>query len=100
MVVKDFRAAGLPAAEVAIMAFTHMITQHAYKVTPRDIEGLRSYGLFDEEILDIAAAAAARNFFSRLLDAIGAEPDPAYQELDPAMRETLTVGRPLKPKAS
>lgn len=100
MVVKDFRAAGLPAIEVAIMALTHKITQHAYKVTSRDIEELRSHGLSDEEILDLTAAAAARNFFSRLLDAIGAEPDQAYQEMDPEMREALTVGRPLKPKPS
>lgn len=100
MVVKDFRAAGLPAIEVAIMALTHKITQHAYKVTSRDIDELRSHGLSDEEILDLTAAAAARNFFSRLLDAIGAEPDQAYQEMDPEMREALTVGRPLKPKPS
>jgi alkylhydroperoxidase family enzyme len=97
MVVKDFRAAGLPAIEVAIIALTHKITQHAYKVTSRDIEDLRSHGLSDEEILDITAAAAARNFFSRLLDAIGAEPDAAYQELEPALREALTVGRALPP---
>lgn len=97
MVVKDFRAAGLPEAEVAIMAFAHMITRHAYKVTPRDIEDLRSHKLSDEEILDIAAAAAARNFFSRLLDAIGAEPDPAYQEMESGIRDVLTVGRPLPP---
>jgi len=100
MVVKDFRAAGLPAIEVAIIALTHKITQHAYKVTSRDIEDLRSHGLSDDEILDITAAAAARNFFSRLLDAIGAEPDQAYQEMDPEMREALTVGRPLRPKPS
>lgn len=96
-IVKDFRTAGLPETDVAIMAFAHKITQHAYKVTPRDIEGLRSHGLSDEEILDIAAAAAARNFFSKLLDAIGAEPDAAYQELEPALREALTVGRALPP---
>ena len=100
MVVKDFRAAGLPAIEVAIIALTHKITQHAYKVTSRDIEELRSHGLSDDEILDIIAAGAARNFFSRLLDAIGAEPDQAYQEVDPEMREALTVGRPLSPKPS
>lgn len=97
MIVKDFRAAGLPAIEVAIIALTHKITQHAYKVTSRDIEELRSHGLSDEEILDITAAAAARNFFSRLLDAIGAEPDQAYQKVEPALREALTVGRALPP---
>jgi alkylhydroperoxidase family enzyme len=96
-IVKDFRTAGLPEVDGAIMALAHKITQHAYKVTPRDIEELRSHGLSDEEILDIVVAAAARNFFSKLLDAIGAEPDAAYQELEPALREALTVGRALPP---
>jgi hypothetical protein len=30
-----------------------------------------------------------------VLDAVGAEPDPAYRALDPAVRDALTVGRPI-----
>lgn len=41
--------------------------------------------------------AAWRNFFSKLLDAVGAEPDAAYQELESALREALTVGRAFPP---
>jgi hypothetical protein len=40
-------------------------------------------------------AAAARSFFSKTLDALGVEPDASYAELDPALRDALTVGRPL-----
>ena len=40
-------------------------------------------------------AAAARCFFSTVLDAVGAQPDAAYRELDAPLREALTVGRPI-----
>jgi alkylhydroperoxidase family enzyme len=94
-IVQDVRTAGLPSPEVAMIEFVHKLTRHAYKIVPRDIDELRSHGFTDEEILDIAAAGAARNFFSRLLDAVGAEPDPAYREVEPTLREALIVGRPL-----
>ena len=79
-----------------MLAFAEKIIQHAYKVTPRDIEGLRSHGFADVEILDMAAAASARSFFSKLVDALGAEPDPAYQALESNLREALAVGRPYR----
>ncbi len=46
-------------------------------------------------VLDVILAAAARCFFSSVLDAVGAEPDVAFQSLDPAVRDALTVGRPI-----
>jgi hypothetical protein len=41
---------------------------------------VRSQGLTDPEIFDVALAAAARSFFSKSLDAMGAQPDPEYTE--------------------
>jgi hypothetical protein len=49
----------------------------------------------DDEIFDVAAAAAARCFFSKLIDAMGAQADTAYNALEPDLREALTVGRPI-----
>ena len=46
------------------------------------MQGLRDHGFTDAEIFDIAAAAAARCFFSKLLDALGAEADGAYDFLE------------------
>ena len=43
----------------------------------------------------MAAAAAARCFFSKLLDAVGAQADSTFKDLDPALRSALTVGRPI-----
>lgn len=91
----DFRNAGLEPAEIAMIAFAKKMTQHAYRMTQKDIDELRAHGFSDPEILDIAAAAAARNFFSKLMDALGAEPDPEYLKLEEGLRQTLAVGRPF-----
>ncbi len=40
--------------------------------------------------------AAARSFFSKVLDAVGAEPDERYRGLEEGLRQTLTVGRPFR----
>lgn len=94
-IVRDFRTAGLPPNEVAMLEFAVKLTDHAYKVTPRDMDGLRAHGFTDEEIIDIAAAAAVRNFISKLVDALGAEPETSAGELEPELREALDVGARL-----
>lgn len=40
-------------------------------------------------------AAAVRSFFSKVLDAVGAEPDPASGELASELRDVLSIGRPF-----
>lgn len=77
------------------MAFAEKVARRADEITAADVEGLRSHGYRDEEIFDLAAAAAARCFFSTLLDALGVEPDSSFRDLDPALRQALTVGRPV-----
>lgn len=67
----------------------------ATAVTQADIDRLRSLGLADSDILDVILAAAVRCFFSKVLDAAGIQPDAAYAELPPELRDTLTVGRPI-----
>jgi alkylhydroperoxidase family enzyme len=94
---RDYRSAGLEPVDVAVMAFAEKIALHAYKVTPDDIAALRRHGLSDTDVLDVALTAAARCFFSKLLDAIGAEPDAEYLDLEDSLRRTLTVGRPFGP---
>jgi uncharacterized peroxidase-related enzyme len=76
-IARDFRDAGLAPLEVAVMAFAEKIALHAYAVTDSDVDQLRTLGLGDAEILDVALAAAARSFFGKTLDALGCEPDEA-----------------------
>ena len=91
-IVKDHRTAGLTDQEVAVLDFALKLTDDAHKITGRDVDRLRAVGLSDEEIVDVAAAAAQRNFASRLYDALGAEPDEAYRQLEPSLVGTLDVG--------
>jgi uncharacterized peroxidase-related enzyme len=88
---------GLDDTDAAIMEFAAKVAADAASITREDVQRLRDVGLRDDEIVDVVLAAAARGFFSTVLDALGAEPDSVYNELDPALRDALTVGRPLNP---
>jgi len=94
-IVRDYPTAGLAAADVAMLAFAEKVTLHAYKVTEDGVDELRGYGFTDAEILDIVLTAAARNFYSRVVDAVGAAPDPEYLNLEVGLRQALAVGRPF-----
>jgi uncharacterized peroxidase-related enzyme len=87
--------AGLDETEAAVSALAEKVVRDASSVTQADVDGLRALGLDDAEIVDVVLAAAARCFFSKAVDALGALPDAAFMELDPALREFLTVGRPI-----
>ena len=80
----------------AVMELAAKVARDATTVTAGDIARLRALGLSDPEILDVVAAASARCFFSKTLDALGAEPDAAYRELDAGLVDALVVGRPIE----
>jgi uncharacterized peroxidase-related enzyme len=94
-IVSDTPESPLEPRERAMMAFVEQVVLNADRITPADVDGLRSHGYRDEEIFDIAAAATARCFFSKLLDALGVQPDASFNEMDPTLRQLLTVGRPV-----
>jgi uncharacterized peroxidase-related enzyme len=95
-VATDHHSAGLDAVDVAVMDLAEKVAGDATSVTQEDVDGLRALGLSDAEITDVVLAAAGRCFMSKVVDALGALPDHAYAErLDPALREALTVGRPI-----
>lgn len=91
----DHSSAGLEQVDIAIMDLAEKVARDATSVTREDVARLRELGVDDAGILDIVLAAAARAFFSKTLDALGAEPDSAYSTLDPSLRDQLTVGRPI-----
>lgn len=83
-------------AEIAIMAFARKIARDASKITRGDVEALtKIHGLSDEDVFDIVAIASARCFFTKILDALGSEPDVSFMQLDSEFRQSLTVGRPI-----
>jgi uncharacterized peroxidase-related enzyme len=91
---RDYRTAGLPANEVAMLAYAEKVATDASRITAADIEELRSHGFTDVQISDIALCASMRCFMSRFFDAVGASPEPHFIDPDPEFRAAMTVGKP------
>src|SRR5262249_48960647 len=82
--------------DVSIMDFAEKVAKDATSVTESDVDVLRGHGLDEREIFQIVLAAAARCFFSTVLDATGTEPDAQFRtNMDPGLQEVLTVGRAI-----
>ena len=95
-IATDHRDAGLDATEVAIMDFADKVARDATAITAGDVDQLRAHGLSDVDVFQVALAAAARCFFSSVIDAVGAEPDSAYHvSVESELRRVLTVGRAI-----
>lgn len=89
----------LTAAEKEMLRYARRIAEDASQVTADDVARLKAHGLDDGEIFDIAAAVAGRAFLTKLLDALGSAPDRDFERLSTAMRDALTVGRPISTAA-
>lgn len=85
----------LDPADAAVVRLASKVAAGAAAMSPDDLDELRDLGWSDAQILDVVLAAAARCFFSTVLEAVGAQPDAAYRALDPELRDGLTVGRPI-----
>jgi uncharacterized peroxidase-related enzyme len=82
-------------AEAALVRFARQIAKDASRVTSGQVQALKRFGFSDAEIFDIAATAAGRAFFAKVLDALGVEPDSPLRSLDATFRDPLAVGRPI-----
>lgn len=86
----------LTAAELAMMDYARQIARDASKITSGQVEALKTiHGFSDAEIFDIAAIAASRCLFTKILDALGSEPDAGFMDIDAELRRALTVGRSI-----
>jgi len=93
--VSDHHAAGLDEVDVAVMDLAAKVARDATSVTQADVDRLRDLGLSDADVLDVVLAATARCFFSKTLDALGTPADAKYNALPLALRDAVTVGRPI-----
>ncbi|MEJ2130316.1 MAG: peroxidase-related enzyme [Gammaproteobacteria bacterium] len=94
-VANDTDVSALTEAEAAMVKFARKVARDAAAITAGDVAVLRKHGFADEEIFDIVATAAARAFFTKVLDGLGAEPDSIYGEMDETFRKSLAVGGPI-----
>lgn len=87
--------ASLTAAEAGLMRFAHAVARDASAVTAADVEELKGYGFCDAEVFDVVAVVAGRAFFTKVVESLGVGSEAALRNLDPELRESLTVGRPV-----
>ena len=85
----------LSAAEAAMMSFARRVAQDATAITSGEVARLKQHGFTDAEIFDIAATAAARAFWTKVIEALGVEADAPFRAMDYELRKALTVGRPV-----
>jgi len=94
------RLAGvLSEPEQAVVEFARQVARDAASVSAAHIRSLEKHGYTSAEIFDIAATAAGRAFFTKLLDALGVRPDSSFLACDEAFRRALTVGRAIDSEA-
>ena len=74
-VARNYRDAGLPPEEVAMMDYAVKLSTDAAAMNDDDTQRLRDVGFSDREIADITLAATARNYFSRALLALAVDLD-------------------------
>jgi uncharacterized peroxidase-related enzyme len=87
--------AGLDEADVAVVELARKVAVDASTVTQEDVDRCREAGLGDGEVFDVILAAAVRAFFTKVLDASGVQPDAAFRDLDPELRDALTFERAI-----
>lgn len=95
-IVRGPASSVLDETDSLIVEFAAKVAEDATAVTEEDIERLQAAGLSDRDIFDVVLAAAARSFFTKVIDATGTLADSVYMEMDPGLRDALTVGRPIE----
>jgi uncharacterized peroxidase-related enzyme len=92
---RDHHDADLDELDVSVMDLAAKVARDATSVTEDDVDRLRRHGLSDADVVAVVAAAAARSFFAKTLDALGVGADALYAELDPDLRDALVFARPI-----
>jgi len=95
-IAADPSGATLDATDRAIMDFAARVATDATTVTAEDVDRLRAQGLDDGDVVSIVFAAAARSFFTKVLDGLGVQADAELGDtFDSDVRQQVTVGRPI-----
>ena len=88
----------LSPVDAAVARLADTVVADAPGMSDADLDELRGLGFDDGQLLDVILTAAARCFFSTVLDATGTQPDhDIAAELPAEIRRALTVGRPISP---
>ena len=72
---KDYREADLDEKTRALMDFAVQVTADQHSVVQGTLDGLRGHGWKDEEILRAVHIIGFFNYYTRMVDALGVEPE-------------------------
>jgi len=61
-----------------VLDFAHKLTLSPSKMSAADVEGLRALGLDDGAIHDVVQVAALFNYYDRLADGLGIDPESDF----------------------
>jgi uncharacterized peroxidase-related enzyme len=78
LISQNYRAADLPARQVAMLDFAVKLTEAPAKMVEEDRQNLRDAGFSDRDIWDIAAVAAFYNMSNRIAAATEMRPNREY----------------------
>ena len=78
----DLAAAPVTDAERVLLQWVELLTRHAYKNTPEDVQRVRDAGWTEPQIAEGVYITALFAFFNRVADAFGLE-DPGYTSMQP-----------------
>ena len=71
----DYRRADLSAADRRMLDFAVRLTRSPRESSSADVEALREVGFSDVAIHDIAQVTALFNYYNRLAEGLGVEPE-------------------------
>ncbi len=95
-IAEEPSGSALGAQDRAVYAFAAKVAHDAASVEQADVDALHDVGLSDADVADVVLAAAARAFFTKVLDGLGAQLDrPTAASFAPALLESMVVGRPV-----
>jgi uncharacterized peroxidase-related enzyme len=77
--MRDYRGAPLGDADRAMLDFARKLTEAPSTMERADVERLREHGFDDGAIHDIVQVAALFNYYDRLADGLGVEPEPEWR---------------------
>ena len=95
-IAADPSGAALSDQDRTVYLFAGKVAVDASSIQQDDVDALRAHGLTDVDVADVVFAAAARCFFARVLDGLGAELDvQTAQAFAPDIMASMVVGRPV-----
>jgi uncharacterized peroxidase-related enzyme len=94
-IAEDPSGAALSVEDRAVYDFAARVATDAASIGRSDVDRLRALGLSDGDVADVVFAVAARSFFTRVLDGLGAQLDvQSAATFAPEVLESMVVGRP------